>query len=417
MKLKLSLLLTLLCFSFTTHSQETIKTMFYNLLEFPNALPNNRTEILESILETYNPDIFMVCEMQNEGGAQLLLDESLNANGYFYAQAPFVSNQSSSSNLQQMLYYRANMFTLGNVNVIQTSVRDINQYSLKVNTVDGTTDPLILEIFVAHLKSSQGSANQNLRLEMVTQFTDALETIPEDSFVLLAGDLNIYTASEPAYTALLDPNNAIPLVDPINQSGSWHNNIDYQDIHTQSTRESSGPFGAGAGGGLDDRFDFILMSENMETDPKFRYIENSYAAYGNNGNCYNKSINDPNCVGNYSESLRNDLYNMSDHLPVVMDFETNKELLLSTNTITSIKPNIWLEATQINEALTVHNSIPSTPINIEVYSVLGELVAKSYNNTNTINTLMLNHINSGIYIVKVTSDKSVFTQKIIKTFE
>jgi hypothetical protein len=50
----------------TCLGQSTIKTMFYNLLEFPEALPGDRSTILKNILNEYNPDIFMVCELQNQ---------------------------------------------------------------------------------------------------------------------------------------------------------------------------------------------------------------------------------------------------------------------------------------------------------------------------------------------------------------
>ena len=93
---------------------------------------------------------------------------------------------------------------------------------------------------------------------MVTEFTNTLGDLDPNSFVLFAGDLNIYTSTEPAYIELLDPTNPIVLVDPIDTPGAWNNNEDFTAVHTQSTRTSSGPFGAGAGGGLDDRFDFIL---------------------------------------------------------------------------------------------------------------------------------------------------------------
>src|SRR5690606_14313607 len=150
------------------------------------------------------------------------------------------------------------------------------------------------------------------------------------SLVILAGHFNLYTASEPAYIGLLDPTNAIVMVDPIDRRGSWSNNVNFQDIHSQSTRISSGPFGAGAGGGLDDRFDFIIMSKNMQTDPKLKYVPNTYKSFGNNGNCFDKSINDPTCSGAFSQGLRDNLYNMSDHLPIVMKMATNKEIILKT---------------------------------------------------------------------------------------
>ena len=52
--------------------------MCYNLLEFPEANPQNREIILRDILDEYSPDIFMVCELQSGLGADLIVNNSLN---------------------------------------------------------------------------------------------------------------------------------------------------------------------------------------------------------------------------------------------------------------------------------------------------------------------------------------------------
>jgi hypothetical protein len=79
--------------------------------------------------------------------------------------------------------------------------------------------------------------------------------------VLLGGDLNLYTFTEPAYQQLLQVTNNITFADPANRPGSWSNNPNFVDIFTQSTRTDFGL--GGTAGGFDDRFDFILTSENM----------------------------------------------------------------------------------------------------------------------------------------------------------
>ncbi len=317
------------------NAQGTIKAMCYNLLEFPSANPPNREEILREILNEYQPDIFMISELESEEGANLILDIALNSNGNDYEMAPFEPSQSGDLFHLQLIFYRKGMFSLESWEVLPTPVRDINYYQLKLNTVDQQTDPVL-----------------QLRLQMVQEFVNRVETLDPNSFVLFGGDFNFYTHTEPGYQKLLDPTNAIVMIDPIDRPGSWHNNINFQDIHSQSTRLYSGPFGAGAGGGLDDRFDFIVMSQNMQSDPKLRFIPETYKAFGNNGNCYDKSINDPSCTGDFSQELRENLYNMSDHLPIVMALETNKEIVLNTETIVQQKI-IILESTLVNDKLNI----------------------------------------------------------------
>ena len=380
-------------------AQETINTMFYNLLEFPSASPGGRAVILRNILSEYEPDIFMICELESESGANLIQNETLNSESYQFNRAPYVANQSGTANLQQMLYYRSNMFTLESSSIILTTVRDINKYVLKLNTQDGDTDPVLIYVYVSHLKSSQGTANELQRLDMVNAVTADLETLPTDAFVLFAGDLNIYNANEPAYEELLDETNAIVLKDPIDTPGDWHNNDTFRGIHTQSTRIDSGPFGAGAGGGLDDRFDFILISENMLSNPKLQYVENSYKAFGNNGNCYNQSISNATCDGAFGQQLRNSLFSMSDHLPVVMQLQTDREIVLGGTNFVNNNTPLKLEATLVQETVTLLSEAP-VPFEYAIYNVLGQKVMQGAANPATRITVSIHTLANGLYYIK-----------------
>ena len=91
-------------FSFNSFAQETINVMFYNLLNFPEASPGGRSVILRNIFTDFKPDLFLVCELQNERGADEILNISLNYNTDNYSRAEFVANQSGSNSLQQLLY-------------------------------------------------------------------------------------------------------------------------------------------------------------------------------------------------------------------------------------------------------------------------------------------------------------------------
>ena len=86
-------------------AQSTIKTMFYNILMFPEEQQSfNRDLILREIINVYEPDIFMICELQNQDGANIILDVSLNDTENIYAAPLFTTNSSSSSNLQQLVF-------------------------------------------------------------------------------------------------------------------------------------------------------------------------------------------------------------------------------------------------------------------------------------------------------------------------
>ena len=376
--------------------------MFYNLLEFPSANPSNRENILKDIIDAYQPDIFMVCELESANAANRILDTSLNSNGTLYNRAQFIDNQSGNADLQQLIFYRSDKFSLEDIEVITTTVRDINRYILKLNTVDADVDPVFLDIYVSHLKSSQGASNENTRLDMVREFTSTLGSLDPNSFVIFAGDLNLYSSDEPAYQELLDTANPITFVDPIDTPGDWHTDESFSEIHTQSTRTSSAPFGAGAGGGLDDRFDFILVSENMMTNPTMRYVPDTYQAYGNNGNCYNESINDSQCNGEFSSALRSDLYNMSDHLPVVMQLETDKEFDLLSGTDFAVDSAVKLERTLVSDILSISISSRLEPVGFMIYNMLGqEVMTVSKTNNSTIK-LPISALANGVYYLQST---------------
>jgi len=397
-------------------SQETINTMFYNLLDFPEAPPSNRADILSVIFDDYQPDLFMVCELQSEIGANSILSSALRTTDDRYRAAQFVTNQSNSnSDLQQLVFYNTQKLILNDQNIITTSVRDINHYIFILNTENVSTDPIFLDVFVTHLKSSQGTAEQQLRLEMVTEFTNALTNIPDDHFVIFSGDFNVYTSNESAYQELLDPTNAIVLKDPIDKPGSWNNNINFQDIHTQSTRISSyGNFdGHGAGGGLDDRFDFILISDNLLNSPKLHYINDSYKAFGNNGNCFNKNINDFSCAGtDYSQSIRDNLYNMSDHLPVIMQLQTDQVLNLYDNLHSNNYINIK-NGNLVSDSILLELDASLLNERINVYNSLGQIV-KFVKIDKTFMNLDATNLSSGIYYISLQNSHNALPLKFIK---
>ena len=406
--------LSLLFFSISCFSQNTIKTMFYNVLEFPELNPN-RITLLQDILQDYSPDIFMVCELQSQEGADVILNVGLNSDGNSnYSAAPYFENQSGGGDLQQALFYRNDMFVLENTEIINTPVRDINKYTLLLNTANQDTNPIRIYAYVTHLKSSQGGANQQLRLSMVEAFVNDTQQLEEDAYVLFAGDFNIYTSTEPAYLEILDQTNNIAMADPINTPGAWNNNEDFTAVHTQSTRTSSSGFGGGAGGGLDDRFDFIMVSQNMMTDSNLNYKVDSYKAYGNNGNCYNNDINDINCGGVYNQVIRDALYNMSDHLPVVMELETDQEIVLLNVPQHNAPQPFSLKNTLVSDIITIYNPRSNTKDDrFGIFNTLGQELLEFKTSTNT-TILNVAPFVKGVYYI--TNKSSNQTLKFLKTF-
>lgn len=326
----LSILIGVLLASLTTFGQESVTVMSYNLLNFPTGNLAGREDTLKLIINYVQPDLFLVQELKTDSGLQLIVNESfsdLPANYQATTFLPQQSNPGSVSKLQQAMVYNSDRFGLVEEGFIMTSTRDINRFKLywKGPELENGSDTVFIYVFVTHLKSSEGTSNQQARLEMAQSFTTYLSHLPVNASVIFAGDLNLYNSTEPAYEELLDATNTVVMRDPIDSPGNWHSaSFQPKSILTQSTR-SSIIFGDGASSGIDDRFDFILLSDNMFHEwNTVKYLTDTYKALGNNGSCYNQSITA--CTGgDVPDSILRPMYFMSDHLPVVLELNIEPE--------------------------------------------------------------------------------------------
>ena len=407
------LFLFLVLFTTLNYGQTRIKAMMYNVLNYSDSeVSQNKTPFLSTILNEVNPDLLMVCEVVDEIGSDYLFENAIIPFNEDFEKAPFEENQSGSYSLQQMVYYNSNKLILEESRVITADTRDINQYTFKINTENAENNPVRMEVFVTHLKASTGTSNRQRRLNSIQSFVSYTNNIADDSYVLFAGDLNFYTSNEEGYQHLIDDRNPIVMIDPIDRptpnfpddgvdyyenynSTYFWNNSSFRDIHSQSTRTTNNGLidDSGSTGGLDDRFDFIMMSENFNMSTDLYYINDSYQVIGNNGNCYNSFINNPNCSGGYSQTLRDALIEFSDHLPVVMEMET-PENTLSTNQISEIN---FIGSNIIEDYLKIIS--PGDMNNLKIYSITGQLIDVKLTKNTGIDTIIIDvkHISKGIY--------------------
>lgn len=422
MSKRTTMFLLLNLFINVSFGQTRIKAMMYNVLNYSDSeVSRNKTPFLSTILNEVNPDLLMVCEVVDEIGSDYLYENAIIPFNEDFEKAPFEENQSGSFSLQQMVYYNSKKLILEETRVITADTRDINQYTFKIKTENVETNPIILEVFVTHLKASTGYSNRQRRLNSIQSFVSFTDNIDNNSHVLFAGDFNFYTSNEEGYQYLIDDRNPIVMIDPIDSpvpnfpddgvdyyenydSTYFWNNSSFADIHSQSTRTSNTGFidDSGSTGGLDDRFDFIMMSKNFNTSSELYYINNSYKTIGNNGNCYNSYISNSECFGEYSQFLRNALIEFSDHLPIVMEIET-QENTLSTNSVYEIN---FLGSNIIKDYLKIIST--ETIDDIKIYAINGQLVKIKYtkNTPNYGMTIDVKHLSKGIYYLSHQKLKS-----------
>jgi len=245
----------------------------------------------------------------------------LNISGGNYLRANFVLNQSGFTGLNNMFFYDSQKVTLYSQSEVLTDLRDLGEYVVYMNdpNLSVYNDTTFIHFYEGHLKAGNWSPpdeenRRNLECQSLRTYVD---TKPVDGNYVFGGDFNFYTSSEPGYVTLTS-GGINKLNDPINRQGNWNNNSSFADIHTQSTR-SSQIIECGAPGGLDDRFDFLLVSDSIITGgSRVLYQNGTYKSIGNDGNHFNQAINNlPNNA--VPDSIANALYYMSDHLPVIMD--------------------------------------------------------------------------------------------------
>jgi endonuclease/exonuclease/phosphatase family metal-dependent hydrolase len=396
--------------------------MSYNLLQFPTGNLEGRTDTLANICDYYRPHILLIQELKN---AQGLSDVTamMNQLGYgSFDYGTFVPQQSNggggSNSLQQGIVYDSNVFELKSENVVVTTYRDVNEFVLYVDDpeLENGLDTTYLYVYVTHLKSSQGADNQTLRLEMVNDWLAYMEeNIPAGSHVILAGDFNLYTNQEPAYIALTNEDNLFPLTDVFASYGDWSGSgFAHKEILTQSTRLNQ-IYNDGAGGGMDDRFDFILLSSSLFGDDEMiQYSTGSYKSLGNTGNCYNMSITDCADGNEVPFDVLQSMYYMSDHLPQVCSLTYSNALNTHQAVLQQSDARIMYFSHDQN-ALELWTGTLSGLCDISIFNASGHLISKSQQTLQASSGTVIpfEAQGSGMYIIEISNGNQVFRDRFV----
>ncbi len=299
-------------------SQHTVMT--YNLLNYPVTDTTVRNPYFRTVFSNVQPDILVVQEMISQGGVSGFLNNVLNKVSSGYAAGLFLNGPDTDN----AIFFKSSFFTFVSNTPIQTDLRNINEFKLVENL---TGDTLI--VYSVHLKASNSSSDSLQRAAEVDSLRKRTNSLPSNSNFIVVGDFNIYDSGELAFQKLLNQSQSGYFIDPLNLVGHWNNNGSFAPFHTQSTRvEDIGD--GGSTGGLDDRFDLILMSQGIINSGGISFIPGSYTTYGNDGNHFNKSINQP-PNGVVSQQVADALYYATDHLPVYASFSFDAPYIELTN--------------------------------------------------------------------------------------
>ncbi len=410
---KLLIVLTVILFvNLPFEAQQTIRLMTYNVLNYHSTSNPTKDQYLKTIISSVNPDILVIQEIDGSYYVNKFYNNVLDST---YKKAAFIDGFDTDN----AMYYRDSLLQFVSNVPIHTALRDISKFTM---VYKNTNDTLI--VYSVHLKASSGSTNEQKRLNEVSKLRQDTDMLPPHTNYIVLGDFNIYYAGEPAYQKLIDKSAPGYFLDPV-QAGNWHNNSFYAAIHTQSTRTTN-LSDDGSAGGLDDRFDMILYSEAVKDSTGIYYQPGSYTVYGNDGNHFNKSINDgANSV--VSQNIANALYYASDHLPVYADFVMNplvsvKEEAKIDNKFVLYQnyPNPFNPSTTIKYELPFAHSSENrntTNVTLKVYDVLGREIATLVNGEQAPGSYQLTfdarNLPGGLYVYRLTVDGYSKSRKML----
>ena len=271
-----------------------------------------------------------------------------------YARSSGVTLPNYDDNIRQTLVYNTNTLSLiGDITFGETgsgkAARQTARYELR--PVGYGVEAGFL-VYNSHYKAGSSASDQARRAFEATSIRNDIDALGDGIHAIYAGDFNTYSSNEAGYQKLLSAGNG-QAFDPINTPGNWSNSFTYRAVHTQSPHDGSDGL---VGGGVDDRFDFQLVTGEFMDDEGLSYIPGSYHAFGNNGTTYNQAINAGSNTYPVSQSILDDLAHVSDHLPVVADYQL--PAMLDVDGPASVFLDDIIIGATATHGFTVRNSAP-----------------------------------------------------------
>ncbi|MFN4298600.1 MAG: T9SS type A sorting domain-containing protein [Thermaurantimonas sp.] len=433
----LHLLLFIITLSVRAQSYDTIRIMTYNLLYYrvnfeqcnnTTNNPNNKDNYIATIFDHVKPDIFIVQEMGVNPGAfdgplvtfhqNIFLNRGLT----HYKRANFT--RSNNSNIVNACFYNSSkvelksqfLLTTGSNN--QNITRGIDFYTFYYkhpNLGQPGVDTVFFTCIGLHLKAGSTQADITQRQYALEAVMNHINNNIGQANILIMGDFNMNASTEPGFQALINhPNQNIRFYDPLNSLGTWFNNSTYAFLHTQSTRLNQTNNNCFVGGGLDDRYDMILITDPIRNESKgMKYVPNSYKIPGNDGLRFKNFITSTNPVPNTSvpPAVLTALYENSDHLPVYLDVTVMRSnLSISEFAHKKWKWNVSYSDGQLKFLL---DGLYPENIDVSVTDMTGKIVYRSKIGVLESEFKLNLPLAKGMYIVNVSDSGHSTSRKII----
>lgn len=312
-----------------SQAQAQLRVVTYNI----TGLAGDQNS-LRAVISSFHTDnkqgfatpvgLFLFSEVGTGDTAALLaLVNQAAPAGYTYALATYTgSGTEDSASGAEAAIYRTDLLTeipSAHIDLSTGGSRNSDRWLFQLNGYTSTSARFY--VYGSHLKASTGTTNVAARLSGVQTLRANCDALGVGVRAIYSGDMNFYTSTESGYQAFIAAGNGAAF-DPLGTadwtgaSNAWK--------HTQSPRDilANGLIG----GGMDDRFDFMLPTAQLMDGAGIAFITGSYRAVGNDGNHYNLAVNSG--TNSYfpaelsrSGTLATNLFNAADHIPVLMDLQ------------------------------------------------------------------------------------------------
>lgn len=284
--------------------------------------------------------------------------------GTAYARST-VDASTVGSGRPMVVYNSAALQLLGEARIGSTSgtaghPRQTMRYQFRPVGYDSSAD---FYVYASHFKSSTGAANEAERNVEATTIRTNADALGAGARIIYAGDFNFYSASESGFQTLTGPGHG-QAFDPVNRLGAWSNSSSFRDVHTQSPATTA-VFNGQVTGGMDDRFDFQLVTGEVLDGRGFDYVTGSYWAFGNTStHTLNQAITTgsaaslaaliPGYTTTQASAVLTALARVTDHLPVVADYKLPARMSAAFAGL----PVQAIRGATVTGTLTVSNSAP-----------------------------------------------------------
>lgn len=320
----------------TASAQNTIRVATWNISNYGGGRVSDIQNVVYGTFQGRQmaPDVILAQEITNATGASAFLNALNTAAGSPGDWSSSFATLNATNS--QAFFYRTSRIQLvgGPVLVATGSSSTTNQprdtYRHDFRIIGNSIANETFGFYNTHMKAGNTTEDQTRRQVEANNIRNNANSLPSNYQILVGGDFNMQTSSEVAYQTMVGSaiNNRGRFFDPIGTPGNWNANNSLRFTHTQD------PSGAG---GMDDRFDQLLMGSGLSDGGATDYVgafgtaysastwndpNHSYRVWGNDGTSFNTTLT---VTGNtmvgasIAQSLINTATAAGGHLPVYAD--------------------------------------------------------------------------------------------------